>query len=470
MEVRQFLEQADIVQLQNAYKEGSLTVQDVVATYLEKIEQENTKLGAVICTGPNAMTVARSLDSSRDFSLPLFGVPILIKDNIETRDMPTTAGSLILEHNDTGRDAPVVSALRNAGAVILGKANLSEWANFRARASTSGWSAIGGQCRNPHNHDCSPSGSSSGSASAVAARLCMGAVGTETLGSIISPAAACGVVGIKPSINLLSQRYIVPISHSQDTPGPIANSASDAARILSCMADGLPDYASLDDKPDWSEKRAGVIPFTLGFNAEVDKLFHSIIAKLKGEGAAVIEDLIPAVGFEIGEYSREISLFEFKHNLNAYLEDLPNDYSKLTLQKIIELNAQSTEELKYFGQDIFEAAQAKGAITDQDYLDTIAKLHDPARAAVDELFEQNTLDFLLAPTMGPALPIDYETGDKDTGGNFLTAIAAITGYPHITLPMGRLDDLPVGLSLMGLKHSEASLVQHAIQIEKLIGS
>ena len=463
MEPEEFLASCSIETLQAAYRSGDLTVHDVVSSYLDRIASLNPVLGAVICTSKDALAEAQSRDAASDFSLPLAGIPILIKDNIETKEMPTTAGSLALKDNFTGRDAPVVSALRGAGAIILGKTNLSEWANFRARKSTSGWSAVGGQARNPHHTDYSPSGSSSGSAVAVAANLCLGAIGTETLGSIISPAAACGVVGIKPSVDLLSQQYIVPISHSQDTAGPMARSIEDAARILGCMGGQITSAESP------TSLRLGIIRGTTGFKAEVDRLFHTLTKKVRTEGSTLVQDLVPGVGFDIMDHFLEMAMHEFKYNLNLYLAGLPNHCRSLSLDSLIAFNRDTRAERVHFGQDIFEAAQDRGSLTEAAYLDAVAQLHPPTRNALDRLFSDYQLDAIIAPTMGPIYPIDYKNGDGRIGGGITIALAAIAGYPHITLPMGIVDGLPIGLSLMGPKHGDSELIGIATQFERMMG-
>lgn len=467
MSTEDFLWQADIVSLQAAYRSGELSASDAVRAYLDRIERLNPRLGAVICTNPAALTEARSRDESGDFSTPLAGIPILIKDNIETRELPTTAGSLALQDNHTGRDAPVVHALRNAGAIILGKANLSEWANFRAEASTSGWSAIGGQCRNPHNLDYSPGGSSSGSGAAVAANLCMGAVGTETLGSIISPAAANGVVGIKPSVGLLSRQFIVPISHNQDTAGPIAKSVDDAMRLLAGMAGREPPVAA-SASVNWPSIRLGISPFTLGYHPAVDSLFREVTSKLQALGAQLVDGITPAVSFNIVEYFRITALYEFKHNINLYFASLPNDRKQLTLSRLIDFNRDHPEELRHFGQDLFEAAEAKGPLDSPEYLEAAGNLFEPTRQAVDQFFADHQLNVMLAPTMGPIFPIDYEQGDGEAGGHVITALAALTGYPHITVPMGSVDGLPVGISVMGLAGQDFELAHIASALARLI--
>ncbi len=468
--MNELLSNASIASLQSGYRDSSLSVSEVTQFYLERIAELNPSMNAVISINPEAMATAKTQDEDGDAdSHPLFGIPVLIKDNIETRELPTTAGSLALKDNVTNRDAPVVAQLRNMGAIILGKTNLSEWAFFRATKGSSGWSAVGGQARNPHNLDCTPSGSSSGSATSVAASLCVCSVGTETLGSIISPAAACGVVGIKPSVDLLSQKLIVPISHNQDTAGPFGRSVADAALMLSCMNDKNEDFHSHLATGSLDEKRLGIIPFTMGYNENVDRLFRDTLSKLTDAGAISVEDIIPAIDRGTRKLFLLTSLYEFKQGINDYLSSLPNELNQLTLSSLIQFNNENAStEMPFFGQDIFEMAEDKGSLTETEYVESLAKLHQPVREGIDQLFADHNLDAVIAPTMGPAFKIDHENGDGELGGGLLTGVAAIAGYPHITIPMGKIDGLPVGFSIVGKLHDEAGIIAIAHLLEQLI--
>jgi Asp-tRNA(Asn)/Glu-tRNA(Gln) amidotransferase A subunit family amidase len=385
---------------------------------------------------------------------------VLIKDNIETRDQPTTAGSLALADNYSGRDAPVVGQLREAGLVIVGKANLSEWANFRSERSSSGWSAVGGQARNPYDPARSPCGSSSGSAVAVAAGMVPLAVGTETDGSIVCPASVNGIVGIKPTVGLVSRRGIVPISHSQDTAGPMAANVRDAAYLLMAMTAHDPadpasplevsrfgrDYAAALKPDGLRGKRIGVVRSLAGFHEGVDARFDQAIADLRSAGAEIVDQLaFPEEPAGLAEAAYEVLLYEFKHDLNAYLAGLPSAAGKLRLPDLIEFNLRHAEaELKWFQQEVFLQAQERGDLQSQVYLEALALTRDYNRGAIDGLLRTHQLDLLVSPTDAPAFVIDLVVGDRFLGGS--SSIPARAGYPHITVPMGYVHGLPVGLS------------------------
>jgi len=450
---------------------------------LQHIEQWNDQLRAVIVVNPAAMEQAELLDAERaagEVHGPLHGVPVLLKDNIETRDMPTTAGSLALAENRTGRDAFLTEQLRASGLLIIGKANLSEWANFRSERSSSGWSGVAGQARNPHDLLRSPCGSSSGSAIAVAAGMVPLAVGTETNGSIICPAAVNGIVGIKPTVGLVSRRGIVPIAHSQDTAGPMATNVRDAAFLLNAMtvADPL-DAASPKGKlyfeRDYSTalranglrgKRVGVVRSLAGFHEGVDEQFDQAIADLSAAGAEVVDGLaFPDYPDGFGQASYDVLLYEFKHDLNEYLRTLPGPQGQLTLEKLIEFNQQHAgQEMEWFQQEIFIKAQATTGLDSATYLEALARVQSFSRESIDSLLQEHDLDLLVSPSNTPAWSIDLVVGDHFLGGS--SSFPARAGYPHITVPMGFVHGLPVGLSFYGTAFSELVLIEAAFSYEQ----
>ena len=438
---------------------------------LRRIEALDPRLNAVIAVDPTALDQARALDRRDGPRGSLHGMPILIKDNIETAGpLPTTAGSLALRNNVTGRDAPLVARLRSEGAVILGKANLSEWANIRSSNSISGWSAIGGQARNPHALDRNGCGSSTGSGVAVAAGLVPAAIGTETDGSITCPAAINGIVGFKPTVGLVSRTHVVPISHSQDTAGPMARTVREAARVLGAMAGRDPadpataeadarrtDYeAALSDRA-LTGKRIGVMRFATGFGT--DTAFEEALTTLEAEGAI----LVPIHSFEgldeMGENEFKVLLTELKADLNAYLATTPPSVTTRTLADVIAFNkANAAREMGLFGQDLFEEAEATGGLDDPDYRkarETSFRIAGPE--GIDRLLREHDVVALVGPTMPPAWPIDAVNGDQISGGG-AGSLAAVAGYPHLTVPMGMVKGLPVGLSFIGPKWSDALIL------------
>ena len=453
------------------------------ARSVERIKLWNEDLNAVVTLAPDIMEQAAALDLEQiagNKRSPLHGVPILVKDNIETRDMPTTAGSLALIGNHTGRDAPLVARLREAGLLVIGKANLSEWANFRSERSSSGWSGVGGQARNPYDPMRSPCGSSSGSGAAVAAGMVPLAVGTETNGSIICPASVNGIVGIKPTVGLVSRRGVVPISHSQDTAGPMAASVRDAAQLLTAMAGADPeDAATLAATEyfdrDYSEylnidglagKRIGVVRSLAGFHEGVDRALDRAVADLEKAGAEVIHELaMPPYpdGFQQAAY--DVLLYEFKHDLNRYLAGLPGAPGQLDLQKLIEFNRQNAnQEMEWFQQEIFLKSQAKGDLQSDDYLAAVETVQSFSRAGIDDLLAEHGLDLLVSPSNTPAWMIDLVVGDRWLGSS--SSFPARAGYPHITVPMGFVHGLPVGLSFYGTAWSEPVLIEAAYAYEQ----
>ncbi len=458
----------------------------VTTHYLRRIETLDPQLKAVIAVNPDARAQALSADSLRmrgkgPFG-PLFGMPILIKDNIETLDpMATTAGSLALAGNISGRDAPVIARLRAAGVVILGKANLSEWANIRSDDSLSGWSAVGGQARNPYDLARSTCGSSAGSGAAVAAGLAAAAMGTETDGSITCPAAVNGLVGLKPTVGLVSRTFIVPISASQDTAGPMTRTVEDAANLLTVMAGSDPadpataeadarrsDYARTLNPNALKGVRIGVMRYAAGFHRETDAVFEQALEALKAQGATLVD--VP--GFpdrdKIGANELVVLLTELKAGMNAYLASTdPDKVRTRTLADVIAFNrAQADREMPLFGQELFEAAEKTGGLTDPAYL----KARDDARRlagpkGIDALLKKYDVTALVGPTMGPGWLIDPVLKDRYVGGGAGGA-AAVAGYPHLTVPMGQVGGLPVGLSFVGPKWSEARLLAYGYAFEQ----
>jgi amidase len=450
---------------------------------LERISQWNGQLNGVIAVAPQSLQLAGQLDSEAARGAPrgpLHGVPILIKDNIETLELPTTAGSLALGGNTTGRDARVVEQLREAGLVIVGKANLSEWANFRSERSSSGWSAMGGQARNPHAPSRSPCGSSSGSAVAVAAGMVPLAVGTETNGSIICPSAVNGIVGIKPTVGLVSRHGIVPISHSQDTAGPMAANVRDAAFLLTAMAAHDPDdpaspsgtvyferdYSTALKSSGLKGKRIGVVRSLAGFHEGVDEVFDRAVEDLMAAGAEIVDDLsFPANPEKLSADAYDVLLYEFKHDLNNYLAGLPGPAASLSLQDLIDFNRENAErELKWFQQEIFEKAQAKGGLDTPAYREALERVQSFSRSAIDDLLQEQELDLLVSPSNTPAWAIDLVVGDRWLGSS--SSMPARAGYPHITVPMGFVHDLPVGLSFYSTAFSELVLIEAAYAYEQ----
>jgi amidase len=463
-------EEATIAGLSSGMADGSLTARSLTRSYLDRIEAIDPELHSVIEINPDALSVAQELDEERDGGSvrgPLHGIPVLVKDNIDTADrMHTTAGSLALMDARPARDAVVVERLRGAGAVILGKTNLSEWANFRSTRSSSGWSGRGGQCRNPYALDRTPCGSSSGSGVAVSANLCAVAIGTETDGSIMCPSSVSGIVGIKPTVGLVNRAGVVPISHTQDTAGPMARSVADAATLLAAVADR--DLGLTVEPGGLRGARIGVARNMAGFHDRVDALFEEALDTLRDRGAEVIDpaDVPHANDLEDPEF--EVLLYEFKADLESYLATVAGEVPR-TLEALMAFNlAHPDEELAPFGQEIFESAAAKGPLTDPAYLEALATCGRLARdEGLDAVIAEHRLDAIVAPTGGPAWLIDPVNGDHYVGGN--SSPAAIAGYPAVTVPMGSVSGLPVGLSFIGRAWSEAALVRFAVDFEAATG-
>ena len=476
-----------VAQLQAAMQAGTVSAQQLVQLYLARIaalDKAGPKLNSIIELNPDAMAIAKALDAERKAKGPrgpLHGIPVLLKDNIATADrMQTTAGSLALVGAKPPRDAFLVAQLRRAGAVILGKTNLSEWANMRSTRSTSGWSARGGLTRNPYALNRNTSGSSSGSGSSMAASLAAIAVGTETDGSITSPASIAGLVGIKPTLGLVSRAGVIPIAHSQDTAGPMTRTVADAAALLSVMAGSDPqdsataqadhkksDYTRALDRNGLQGKRLGVVRGQWAASSDlVAAALESQLAVLQAQGAVLVD--VPAVPntAKYGESELTVLLYELKADLNAYLAEYAPTAQVKTLADVIAFNEKHrTQELPHFGQEHFLAAQAKGDLTSQEYLDALANNHRYSRAeGIDQVLKEHQLDALIAPTGGTAWLTDFINGDA-YGASF-TSPAAVAGYPHITVPAGQVHGLPVGLSFVGTAWTEAPLIAMAYAYEQ----
>ena len=444
---------------------------------IAELDDAGPRLNAVIAVNPDAPQLARAALKA---GLPLLGRTVLVKDNIEAKEWPTTAGSLALKDNATGRDAPLIARLRKAGGVVLGKTNLSEWANIRSSKSTSGWSAIGGLVKNPFATDRNACGSSSGSGAAVAAGFAWAAIGTETDGSITCPASLNGIVGFKPTVGLVSRTHIVPISHSQDTAGPMANSVFDAALLLNAIAGSDPaDPATAEaarHKTDFTADlegaslkgmRFGVLRKSVGNNPAVAALFEKTLGEMREAGAVLVEiDYEPDEAMGNDEFT--VLLYELREDLGAYLRSSPADIPVRSLADAIAFNkAHAEEEMRWFGQDVFEQAEAA----------TDRTAYEKARAnslklagedGIDRLLRENGVEFLIAPTNGPAWTSDLVNGDNYDGSIGAGSLAAIAGYPHLTLPMGDIERLPVGLSVIGRKWADHEVLKAGAAIENAV--
>ncbi len=469
--------ETSVAELQAAMTAGKVTSEGLVRAYLARIEaidRSGPALHSIIVLNPHALEEARRLDAERRAGHVrgrLHGIPVLVKDNIETDDgAATTAGSLALKDNITLRDAPVVRRLKDAGAVILGKTNLSEWANMRSANSISGWSALGGLVKNPYGLDRSACGSSSGTGAAIAASLAAVGVGTETDGSVTCPSSVMGLVGLKPTVGLVSRTHVVPISHSQDTPGPMGRSVEDVAILLTAMAGAdaadpataqadahRRDYAAGLAKASLKGRRLGILSFATGLSPADDARFAEAVALLKAQGAEVIElhDYKPPA--DLGDDELVVLLSELKNDLNAYLATTPAAVKTRTLADLIAFDRATPRETVLFGQDLFEKAEATTGLDDPAYLKARRdSLREAGAEGIDRLIADNRLDALIAPSFGPANRIDLVTGDHTAGQ--ASTLPAIAGYPHLTVPMGQVQGLPVGLSFIGPAWSEARLL------------
>jgi len=462
------LEELTVADFQAGLKSGKLTARRVAEMYLKRIEEVDRRgpaLNSVIETNPEALAIADALDREHKQGRvrgPLHGVPVLIKDNVGTADrMETTAGSLALVGARPAQDAFVAQRLREAGAVIIGKTNLSEWANFRSTQSTSGWSGRGGQTHNPYALDRNPCGSSSGSGAAVSANLCLVAVGTETDGSIVCPSGTCGIVGIKPTIGLVSRAGIIPIAHTQDTAGPMARTVADAAALLTAL-----DYTRFLDPAGLKGARVGVARKFFGFNDQVDKLMSDAIDVLKRGGATVVDPADMPTHGKLDAPEFEVLLFEFKADINKYLAGLPVGDHPRTLKDLIDFNERNRDrEMPFFGQELFTKAQAKGPLTDPAYLKALRSCQTLSRAqGIDAVIRKDNLDAIIAPTGGPAWTTDLLNGDHFTGGS--STPAAVAGYPNVQVPAGYVYGLPVGISFYGRAFNEAKLIRLAYAYEQ----
>jgi amidase len=481
------LEEVTITELQAGMKSGKWTARSIAQKYLariEEIDKRGPSVNSIIELNPDAMMIAEQLDKERRTKGPrgaLHGIPVLIKDNIDTADrMTTTAGSLALAGSIPLKDSFVAQRLRAAGAVILGKTNLSEWANIRSSHSSSGWSGRGGQTKNPYVLDRNPCGSSSGSGVAIASNLAAVAIGTETDGSVVCPSSANSLVGIKPTLGLISRSGIIPIAHSQDTAGPMARTVADAAILLGALAGIDPDDAITEESrgkssTDYTQfldanglrgARIGVVRKNFGFNDQVDKLINSSIEEMRKLGAVIVDPVEIETAGKFDDTELEVLLYELKADLNKYLAALGPRAPVRSLKEVIEFNEKNSDrEMPFFGQDLFIKAEAKGPLTSKEYMEALAKNQRLSRVeGIDAAMSKNKLDAMVAPTGGPAWPTDLVNGDHFTGG--YSSASAVAGYPHITVPAGYIHGLPVGISFFAGAYSEPLLIKLAFAFEQ----
>ena len=479
-----------IAELQQKMSSGELTTRQLAEMYLSRIaliDEGEMGVNSVLELNPDALVIAENLDAERKAGRvrgPLHGIPVLIKGNIDTFDrMTTTAGSLALEGSVALQDAFLVERLRESGALILGKTNLSEWANFRGKNSTSGWSSLGGLTRNPYALDRTACGSSSGSGAAVAANLCAAAVGTETDGSIICPAQTNGIVGLKPTVGLISRTGIIPISHSQDTAGPMARTVADAAALLGAMmgvdnrdaatgpSEGRAygDYTQFLDREGLKGARIGVARNLFGTDKRVLKIIESCLEAMKASGAELVDPVEMASGDKFGKGELEVLLYEYKTDLNAYLANRGRMAKVHSLQDVIKFNEENHGRvLPYFGQERMEQALEKGSLTTKKYLNALEKNHRLSREeGIDALMEAYTLDAIVCPSGGPAWMIDLVNGDGVRNWDMdSTSYPAVAGYPHITIPAGYIFGLPIGISFFAGAWQEPTLIKLAYAFEQ----
>ena len=479
------LDEVSLREMQDGLSAGKYSSRTLVEKYLARIDAIDRKgpsLRSVLQLNPEALQIATALDKERKEKGPrgpLHGIPLLIKDNIDTEGrMATTAGSMALA--SANRDAFIAKKLRDAGAVLLGKSNLSEWANIRSSRSSSGWSARGGATRNPYALDRNPSGSSSGSAVAVAASLCAAAIGTETDGSIVSPSSINGIVGIKPTVGLVSRAGIIPISHTQDTAGPMARTVADAAVLLTVLA-GIDaddeataasvgrvpdDYARFLDAKSLRGARIGVARNYFGFHDSVDAVMKGALDEIQRAGAVLVDPAELPNMDKIGDAELTVLLYELKADLNAYLASRRPNAQVRSLKDVIDFNERNAAaEMQHFGQDLFMKADAKGPLTSSEYLDALATCRRLARTeGIDAVMDRERLDALVAPTDGPAWLTDLVLGDHQIGTS--STAAAVAGYPCITVPAGFVHGLPVGISFFGRPWSEPTLIGYAYAFEQ----
>jgi amidase len=483
--LKSYLEEMTISQLEKGYKEGKFTIAQIVGDYLARIEvidKKGPKLNSIICINPDAIQIAKELDKEMAAGKvrgPMHGIPVILKDNIDTHDrMPTTAGATVLRYSFPQNDSWVARKLRAAGVVIIAKANLSEWANFRADISSSGWSGIGGQTKNPYVLDRNPCGSSSGSGVSVSANLCTIAIGTETNGSIVCPSNNNGIVGIKPTVGLISRSGIIPISFTQDTPGPMGRTVEDAAiclgaltgvdsadsRTIASQGRSQTDYTKYLRKDGLKGKRIGLLKNEMGFSIKVDTLIRQAVAFIKTQGAEIVEIVGPKES-GYGAASYQVLLYEFKDGLNKYFASLGNNAPVRNLKELIEFNKKDSLELRYFDQKIFEKAEKIGNLESPEYRNFLKQMLKATREdGIDKIMNANKLDALMGPTGSPAWKTDLILGDHFVGGS--SSLAAISGYPAITVPIGFVDNLPVDVTFFGRTWSEPVLIEIAYAYEQ----
>ena len=482
----QINDEITIQQIHDAYANGDYSVVELIQYYLNRIEAMNHKgpaLHAVLTVNPDALSIAEALDKNINDGLrnqPLYGIPVLLKDNIDTQDkMPCTAGASSMANSFPLKDSPLAAQLRSAGAVILGKANLSEWANFHSNISSSGWSALGGQTRNPYDLSRNPCGSSAGSGVAVAANFCVIAIGTETNGSIVCPANNNGVVGIKPTVGLISRTGIIPISYTQDTGGPMARTVADAVRCLGVLTKPDPedkmtlqndrqamnDYTPYLKENGLNGKRIGFYKANSNENRNVLDLLEKAKADLKRGGAEII-DLEQVMDGSANGHSFNVLLYEFKDGLNKYFESLGEQRVVQSLEDLISKTFDDTTEMKYHDHELLKLANEKGTLSDKEYINAIAKAKElSTEQGIDKVMDQNNLDAIIAPAGSPAWKTDLVTGDNYSV--YSSSPAAIAGYPNICVPMGSVHGLPVGINIFGRKWSESKLIEIAYAYEQL---
>ena len=479
------LREYDIAALQSSMQDGDLRSRDIVGYYLAeiaRIDHAGPELRSIIEINPDALEIAASLDRERDASGPrgpLHGIPVVLKANIDTGDrMHTTAGSLALATHRASDDAFLVARLRDAGAVILGKANLSEWANFRSARSSSGWSSLGGQTRNPYDPRRNPCGSSSGSAVAVAANLTVLAVGTETDGSIVCPSGINGVVGIKPSLGVVSRDGIIPVAHSQDTAGPFARTVTDAAILLTAMAGtdeadpvtasgpgGVPDYAAGLSADALDGKRIGVLRnyWGAGEDPNVEAVFDQVIQTLEASGAEMVDPIEFADIDKMWEAEEIVLGYEFKADIDVYLAS--SGAGVKSLQEVIRFNAENADAvMPFFGQELMEAAQEKGPLSEDAYLKALAESKRISQTVIDAALKSNAVDAIIAPTNGPAWLTDHVNGDSFSISS--SSYAAVSGYASVTVPAGFVHGLPIGVSFIAGAYSDKLLIEMAYAFEQ----
>ena len=485
------LDEINIDEISSGYKSGKYTVRSITEKYLarvKEIDKAGPSINSIIELNPDALKIADELDKElkeKGPRSPMHGIPVLLKDNIDTIDnMETTAGSLALVGSRPQKDSFVAKQLRDAGALILGKTNLSEWANMRSTHSTSGWSGRGGLTKNPYALDRNTSGSSSGSGAATAANLCAVAVGSETDGSVVSPSSLNGLVGIKPTVGLVSRAGIIPISHSQDTAGPMTRTVKDGAILLSAMAGvdsedeatqnaerkSYPDYTKFLDKNGLKGTRIGVLRAYFGFLPSVDIVINNSLDILKQNGAILFDPIIIDTLGQFDNSESTVLLYELKADMAAYLKHRGPNTPLKTLKDLIDFNEKHADkEMPYFNQELFLKGEEKGPLTDQEYIDALEKNHRLTREeGIDAVMDKHNLDAIVSPTDSPAWMTDLVDGDHFLGGS--SQLPAVSGYPHITVPAGQVFGLPIGISFFGRAWSEPVLLKIAYAFEQVTKS